>query len=254
MLVVSTGDREEALKAFLSSARWRYPGVPVVGVLQGYEAAPAGLTDAVLLPQPVGAHAARLTGLLKWEFPVWVTCDDDMVFVDKTDLESPIEVASSRPDVGLISTLWRRSQSQIDSIKLADTYLRQHIVFTGGGAVATNDTMDVIRTLPLDAHYVSDNVEWALATYLFGKQNLRFRGSVSLHAAMSKGGRRAYLHRTAAQRPDPALINTESCKPFYEHESNNMLMPNDSHLTPLAKEIHQMNRAQHYPHASVKFP
>lgn len=251
ILVVSTGDRASMLDAFLRSCERRYRDVPVYGVLQGYEnAAEWPLTDVIDLPDPVGPHAARMAALDRWDPEAWIICDDDMTLTVDTRYHDPARLVTDRPDVGLVSCNWRRTRRMADRVERVEEYKRQSIVFTGGGLVLSRDTANLIRnTLPFDAEYVCDNTEWSLCCYLAGKQNARYLGSIAVHNVTAHGGRQAWLTKIAAARPDPNLVAVKDSKPFYPHESNNMLSPDDGQLTPEAKARHATARHSRYPTA-----
>jgi hypothetical protein len=158
-----------------------------------------------------GPHRAKLAALRRIdERPgPYVVCsiDDDMEFTADTSLE-PVVLKVGQPDTGLVSAGWVQHPNRLAKHKLVDVFVKQPIVYTGGGLLLGHRTArDVILRMP-DVDFYDDNAEWSLACYVAGLTNYRWRGSVTIHRIGSKGGRRTWLRTLQEERvlSDPELL------------------------------------------------
>lgn len=255
VLVISTGDRAAMLDRFLRSVREHAPTLRIVAVLQEYGSAPdPALTDeCMLLPERLGSHTPRMLALDRLgpeSFDSWVVADDDMIATERTRWSAAAALVERRSDLGILSCNWRPNATMLAKAPLKEKYVRQAIVFTGGGMVMSADSAAMLLdVLPHEANYVCDNTEWSLALYLRGKINGRYLGSLAIHEVARSGGRRAWLHEHEALRPDRLHVRIDALDSpkGFPWDSNNMLSPNDGHLTAEARHTHKRQRSRHYP-------
>jgi len=248
VLVVSTSERIQSLQTLLSSLS-QHP-YKIYAVLQGYDQIPSGIDEVISLPNPVGAHSARMIGLKKWANleNAWVLLDDDMVATSKTDWITPANLAFNDKSIGFISCNWARTENLAMQKPVTRTYKNQNIVYTGGGMVFNVDTaLLILESLPENGDYVCDNTMWSVTAYLHGKINKRYLGSIAIHRIRTKGGRNKWLLSHGAERPDPRYVTVvESNGKKYSHRENKMRSPNDTNLTALAKQTHKQNKQLNY--------
>lgn len=251
VLVATTGDRWEMMRAFLASVKaflpdWR---LVVVGqcLTKAQEAEIVQTVPAVTLasvPDRLGMHGARLRGLAEID---WLTdgpyvvcsCDDDMEFIAETNLE-PCVRAVMRPGFGLVSAGWVKHPSLVAKAVEAkiDAFVKQPIVYTGGGLLFSREVAGIIRSIP-DKPWLCDNSMWSLAVYLSGRENYRFRGSITVHRILSKGGRKTWVDAGKRLLPDERYVNLRPSKIGGE---NAFHIPMSSDLTSLAKNKHAFAR------------
>lgn len=245
LLLATVEDRADMARACLASIREHLPDWRVLVVAQGYDT--ASLVDhfsdhgVLSATTNVGMHTAKYAGL-RWiaeghACDNWAVCsiDDDMEFLDRTNLE-PAVAKALEPGVGLVSAGWVNHPSKVDAHPTPDEFVRQSIVYTGGGLVLDGRTARLLLDrLPARANFRSDNVEWSLATYLAGLENYRYRGSVAVHRVCRTGGRKAWVESTDTQPSDPKWITFQPGR-----------IGTSADVTPAAKRTHLENRAQHY--------
>ena len=250
LLLACTGDRPELLEACLVSIKEYLSDWELVMIGQGF-----GVSDRMryrrLLPDAhivfaddlMGMHNAKLEGLkiISYLDPehIVVSIDDDMQFLPETHLNKMAEYAR-RPEYGLISGNWVRSEKQISAKvdKMSDKIILQHIVYTGGGLAFSDKITKIILGLG-EADLMCDNSEWSLATFLAGYRNARYLGSVAIHRIMSKGGRRSYVANVQRQLPDERYMPSVRSK---EKGPNAYHIGQSSDLTKEAHDIHKQNR------------
>ena len=259
-LLATTADRVEMAITAIRTMCHRYPNWRMIAVLQGHTpaevawlkaaAAEASLFWPVILPEPVGMHNAKMLGLEAimrncgdQPFAV-VSVDDDMEFVDRTDLEPAIAWAQ-RPDIGLVSGGWINHESRLENHKTPPDFVNQAIVYTGGGLCFDRKIAELLLTLPR-AKYYSDNTEWSMRVYVAGYVNGRYRGSVAIHRVCKKGGRRAWVNAGEEKVAcDYRLLEMKKAKaadrPGAAH-NDQYLIGTEADLTDLAKRLHKQNR------------
>ena len=250
VLAVSTADREGMLLTMLESVARVHPGTGVTLILQGYSGTSPVLNhpsvaDAVMLPEPIGPHSARVVGLprmLKDGYQAIVNLDDDIELVDKTDFR-PSVLRACIAGVGVITNNWRRTPEMVAQVALKREFKPQPIVPTGGGLTYSKETAEIILSGP-DEDYLFDDAEWSLRAYLAGRENLRYQGSLSVHRIRSSGGRHAWV-ATKRKRAlsDERYIKYRISRTSYRGgPSNAFRSPVSSDLTPLARSTHKERR------------
>ena len=239
-LLLSTGERQALLDRCLHSVAARYPGARLCLVAQDYpettlRAVLRGLSldlEVLSLTDRLGPYLARLEGLRRWQAPVWCNLDDDMTLLPETDYAGPA-LRVQDPTVGIVSCNWVRSPALRKRARpLEDRYLRQPVVYTGGGYVYGPALRTLVLAAP-PAPYLFDNVQWSLLAYLGGWHNYRYLGSLAYHAVVGPGGRKAWVRAGDRVPPDPQWI---TCAPAKDGEPYNM--PAASALTPAAHHQH----------------
>ncbi len=108
-VVVKTFERSDALRRLVTSIRRFYPRVAVLVVddsAQPLEPVPAGITQYFHGPyNSLGAAGGRNLGLRHVETPYVLICDDDMVFVRRTDLGRMLHALESTA-FDIVSCVW----------------------------------------------------------------------------------------------------------------------------------------------------
>lgn len=133
-----------------------------------------------------------------------------------------------------------RSQYEDRKHKMNPVFTPQIVVYNGGGMAYDNDLADLIRDLdPIPARY--DDI-WPMTSYLSGRMNYRYSGSLSLHLIRSKGGMSSYMRA----EPRPLL-----CQEWidYRHIAGarvgvDYAIGMDSDVKESAKEIHRARRIE----------
>lgn len=245
LVIITTGDRPAMLTAALRSLHaagiareWR-----VSLVWQGGRDTPClgAQHDVIMLPEAVGPHMARAAALDAWDAEIWCWWDDDMAAITGETLYGPAVARAIEPGVGLVSTGWRPSDSPgwARQRPRVDVWVRQSIVYTGGGLICSDEVArEIDRALPRGRLWC-DNTEWSLACYLGGRQNWRWRGSVAIHRIGRRGGRRAWLAtHPELSMPDPRWVRVRPSGRPGEHGC----IPLDRDLTRAARQRHRVER------------
>jgi hypothetical protein len=256
VLLATVKDRLHLMPTILGSvARW-LPGWRVVIVTQAYApedtlAVQRLLANAVQLslPDRVGPHTAKAAGLRAVQAHEraygdpkrFVVCsvDDDMEFTARTKLDPAVQFCL-HPATGFVSAGWVKHENQLAEKEAPDEFVKQPIVYTGGGLVFDQKMAELVLALP-DGNYFCDNSEWSLAAYRAGFDNYRFRGSVSVHRICGKGGRRAWVALEKRPVPDPKYL---AMKPARTGGPNAYHVGMSADLTAFAHAEHAANRSK----------
>lgn len=247
-LLATVSDRFEMAQTFLRTVREYRPDWPVFVVAQEYTAAQrhigTGGVRARYIDQRLGMHAAKSLGLLwmmeHFRGQPYATCsvDDDMELIPQTKYD-PIVEWCQRPGVGLVSAGWAPHETRASAWPLVDTFVKQPIVYTGGGLFFNHHVAALLlNRLPPTAAFWSDNTEWSLATYLAGYENYRYRGSLTIHRVCRTGGRKAWIKAGTRQLPDPRYLTMRPEK----NRPGEYCIGASSDLTPLAHATHAANK------------
>ncbi len=253
LLLATVQDRLAMVGPCLQSIREFLPGWTPVVVAQEYtetdratvQQALPGAT-VLVLPKRCGPHNAKLFGLRHidaLERSNYVVCsiDDDMEFIDQTNLEPCVRKALD-PSIGFVSAGWVKHETHLIKRKPVEQFIKQPIVYTGGGMIFDRKTAKVVLRIPEGA-YFCDNSEWSLAAYLAGFTNYRYRGSLTIHRICSKGGRQGWVDLGEKQIPDPRFLRMKVGK--LVNKLNNYLVGDSRDLTPEAHATHQSNASRH---------
>ena len=255
ILLATVGDRANEVERFITTANQFFPDWPIVFVGQAYAEAEAMRLGSMCaagcmmltLPQRIGTHRAKQIGVKRILSNMnvggaknFIICsvDDDMEFIPETNFDKCIAKAQE-PGVGFVSAGWVQSRSRLDKRKPVDEFIKQPIVYTGGGLVFDRKMAQLVSEMPaLD--YFSDNVEWSLASYLAGYENYRYRGSLTVHKGCAKGGRRKYMETGQRVLSDPEYLTTYAGSEKLKR-ANNYLIGGSEDLTEKAKRVHMAN-------------
>lgn len=257
--VISTSDRFDQLCNLLESIRQHHASAAwsIHGVLQCYtEEQIAHLNEISPISaewsnfdHKLGMFNARQEGM-KYIASKYgdddytlVCLDDDIEFCAETYFEKAVDIAQ-QPHIGLVSTNWISSEKLLSKKIPQDKLVKQPIVYTGGGLVVKKELVQLIIKLN-GGHFYSDNVETSLRVYIAGYENYRYLGSISIHRACRKGGRKSWVNEgNQKQFSDSRLINTRRCK---NSDKPNITNDDEIHigdskdLTQLAKNLHIQN-------------
>jgi hypothetical protein len=118
---------------------------------------------------------------------------------------------------------------------LKNDFVRQRIVYTGGGMVLSPHARKIIKELP-DVSYWSDNTEWSLACYLAGLRSYRYRGSESIHRICGSGGRKSWVKQSEVVMPNPKYVTVRPSNKAGELGC----IPVDADLTAEARTAHRI--------------
>lgn len=253
VVMVTVSDRLPMLNNFLQSLRDHQPGLPIHIHMQDY----AGVVGQMVLPKgldvtlqvtdtPIGCHAARVMALqhidsLGIRAKHYVNVDDDVTLMPTTHW-GPAIAKTDEPGVGFVLTNWVRHPNLYTLAvgKMREEFIKQVFVYNGGGMAYTDEVADLMRALdPVPARY--DDI-WPLTAYLNGYQNYRYRGSLSVHQIMVKGGMQQYM----ATEPRPLL-----CERWVNYRrqpgaaiGREVAIPMDSDLKQAARDVHAKARAE----------
>lgn len=183
----------------------------------------------VVYENEIGPSLARRRMLAENESDVWCVVDDDMVLTEGTRW-GPAAAKCLEEGVGLVSCNWVRSRKSTK--KSRDIFVKQPIVFTGGGMIFCNRVKSIILDEPATP-WRYDNPAWSVACYLRGLENFRFLGSVCVHRICSAGGRKTYVDSLDTVAPDGRWFNY---RPGH--------IPLSSDLTKQAREHHAFAKRQ----------
>ena len=215
ILIATTNDRWEMLIECLTSIEKYLKDWRVVVVSQGYSEQQISVLNTMLtftqsvninMPENAGMHNAKMVGLEyinnanKYDDIrgrdcikkyIVMSSDDDMVFTSRTKLKKSLEFVD-KDNVGFVSLGWVRHKNQLHTYKLVDEFVKQKIVYTGGGMLFQDDIAQLLLAEP-KGNYISDNALWSIISYSNGYDNYRYRGSCTIHNICRTGGRKAWV-------------------------------------------------------------
>ena len=247
LLLATVADRIDMAETMLLTAKEHLPDWSILIVAQEYsdndkdrlDSALVGIKSTVIhLPKRTGPHIAKCTGLdfIDLDSDVVIcSIDDDMEFLRETDLNPCVEKAMQK-GAGLISAGWVAHESRLIKHKIVDEFVKQKLVYTGGGMLLSANTAKIIRDMPR-LPYFSDNAMWSLHCYLAGLENFRYRGSVTIHRVCRSGGRKAWVLLGEKVLPPKEYLSIEESK-----DSEKYKIPLDNSVTKEADELHRFNK------------
>jgi hypothetical protein len=191
------------------------------------------------LKNGMGANLAKIIGLQLYEYDIYCSLDDDMIFTERFNAD-PILKKLEDPRVGLVSGNWAKSTNHVFSKTLKDEFIRQPIVYTGGGLFFRKDLAKIFIEKCTE-QYLFDNIEWSVNSYVSGYENYRYLGSIIVHLICSVGGRKLWVSQKNRVLPNPNLITLEKCTEVYKGLDNNYHMASSKDLTALAHKLHREN-------------
>lgn len=191
------------------------------------------------LKNGMGANMAKVIGLQLYEYDIYCSLDDDMIFTERFKPD-PIIKKLEDPRVGLVSGNWAKSINHVFSKTMKDEFVRQPIVYTGGGLFFRKDLAKIFIEKCTEP-YLFDNVEWSINSYVSGHDNYRYLGSIIVHLICSNGGRKLWVSQKNRVLPNKDLITLEKCTDVYKGLDNNYHIGSSKDLTELAHRLHREN-------------
>lgn len=265
ILIATTNDRWEMLVECLDSIKKYLNDWRVVVVSQGYSEQRIIKLNEMLsfttslninIAENVGMHNAKMIGLeyinnenkydaekgrrihkdciLKY---VVMSSDDDMVFTSRTTLDKSLEFVD-KVNVGFVSLGWVRHKNQLHTYNAVDEFVKQKIVYTGGGMLFQDDIAQLLLSEP-KGNYISDNALWSILSYANGYDNYRYRGSCTIHNICRTGGRKAWVKGsdTKIKGREELLEYKESV--LQKNNKYDYLIPDSSCVKELADKKHK---------------
>ena len=253
VLMPTIGERPQQVSEFFQSMNKYYPDTPVYGCVQDGPV-PGNWAGVIDLPELIGPHQARLTAFRQFRdhADVWIVVDDELIVTHKTRWQPAVQKAQ-QPGVGIVSCNWARSTKQIRNRDTPDTYLKQIIVYTGGGmAISTQVLNEIEEDTGHLTRPVCDNTTWSMSTYLNGRTNYRYRGSLAINQASTVGGLRTYLKQAETEWHLQPFIDRRPTKHHtYDHPEANYCIPQDQDVNQKAKRLHQQTRRTRFQHSDT---
>jgi len=190
----------------------------------------------------VAPYIARCNLMDVFEADIYCMNDDDAIFMNLVDYQTPIYKILNDPKCGMISTNWVRvnTPKMMARKRYEKEFKTQNIVNTGGGLLFSKRVRDAILKLPIKA-YLYDDIMLSLNAYISGFKNYRYLGSIIEHNAVMNGGIKTLYKRQKMELLPAQLINMKKTTDIYPHANNNYHMPTSSDLTEVAKNLHKTN-------------
>ena len=195
----------------------------------------------------VPPYIARCRLLETVDADIFCMNDDDAVFMDLFDYETPIQKIDQDPKCGMVSTNWVRvnTPKMMARKRYEKEFKTQSIVNTGGGLLFSDKVKKAVLRKPIEA-YLYDDIMLSLNAYISGFKNYRYLGSIIEHNAVMKGGiKTLYKEQNMSLLPSE-YINMKKTTSIYPHDNNNYHMPVSGALTDRAKSLHKINYAKLY--------
>ena len=251
-LIPTVGNRISELQKMLLSMQRYKKGWKFVIIAQAYSNSEKmelsdfvktiGLdADIVFLKDGVGPARARRVAISSFDADAWIGLDDDMIITPETDYNKMVDIIMDRKDIGLLSSNWARTAELVKERGTKEKLVKQPIVYTGGGLAFRRDFVEMFLEKSPDELWLFDNIAWSLTSYLNGYENYRYLGSICVHKACTKGGRREWVYQGSRVLPDKAFINVRpASNNKRELELGNCWhICDSSDLTEKAKQIHK---------------
>lgn len=189
----------------------------------------------------LGCHGARVILLRNLiDYDIYINLDDDMLLTKYTDYSKSIQKATEK-DTGFVLTNWAKTENlMLKKVpKMKDTFVKQVLVYQGGGMVYSEKIAQVMRRLkPIKSTF---DTEWSLTSYLLGYTNYRYLGSLAIHMVCGVGGMNDFMANNPAVKTLEPYVNYRKSKK-QNGSGMDLLIPLDADLKPLAKEVHNQNR------------
>ena len=245
ILIATTNDRYEMLKQYLWSIVLYAKDWHVIIVGQKYSDKEIkniqkiiSKTSVVLsLKEKVGMHNAKMIGLehIRSLSESYVVCsaDDDMMFTHRTKFKKALKKLED-PSVGFVSLGWVKHANQLGAYKSVKQFVKQDIVYTGGGMLFTERLTEILLDEPR-LEYV-----WSVLAYINGYKNYRYRGSCTIHNICKLGGRRTWLNSGLKVLGRKDLLDYKPSA-YTNNNPNDYLIPTGKDITLYAQELHKNN-------------
>jgi hypothetical protein len=202
------------------------------------------ITNLFVYPDRLGCHGARVELLNRIRYEAYINLDDDMELTEHTFYARALAKAAE-PSTGFVLTNWARTRKLMDAKvpKMKDVFVKQALVYQGGGMAYTDEVADLMRALP-SIPLTFDTV-WPLTAYVNGFTNYRYLGSLAVHHVCTRGGMNTFM----ASNPPQTLMDdyvTYRRGKRCTGTGMDLLIPMDSDLTPKAREAHRQARVQRF--------
>lgn len=196
------------------------------------------ITNFYVEPKLMGCNAARLTLLKKIRYDVYCNLDDDIELTQWTNYEPAIRKVLER-GTGFVLTNWARTFPQVEAKarKMQDKFIKQALIYQGGGMLYNDIVADVVRKLPTKETVFDEG--WPLSAYLAGYTNYRYLGSLAVHKICTTGGMREWYK---AVDYDTLATDFGDYVEYRKAKNGHYHIPMDTDLKPLAKKIHSDNK------------
>ena len=196
------------------------------------------ITNFFVEPKLMGCNAARLSLLKRIRYDVYCNLDDDIELTKWTHYEPAIKKILE-PDTGFVLTNWARTYEQVEkkSEKMRDVFVKQALIYQGGGMLYNDIIADIVRKLPTKETVFDEG--WPLSAYLAGYTNYRYLGSLAVHKICTTGGMREYYK---AVDYDALATDFGDYVEYRKAKNGHYHIPLDGDLKPYAKRIHEENR------------
>lgn len=196
----------------------------------------------ILSNELLGCHGARVMLLRSIPdcYDIYVNLDDDMLLTQYTDYSKSIDKALEK-GTGFVLTNWAKTEALMIKkvLKMKDAFVKQVLVYQGGGMVYSNKIARLMRNLePIKCTF---DTEWSLTSYLNGYTNYRYLGSLAVHMVCGVGGMNDFMANNPAVKTLEAYVNYRLAK-RQKGNGKDLLIPLDSDLKPLARFTHNQNK------------
>lgn len=243
-VIVSVSDRVEQLNNLLESIirQKKFDGYDINLMYQDYLGNAEKIkykerySNIIVVPEKLGCNGARILLLKNISYDVYINLDDDMELVAETNYDRAIE-KSLENSTGFVLTNWARSRNILANKipKMQDKFVKQVMIYQGGGMVYADKIANLIRELPVEKTMFDDI--WCITSYINGYTNYRYLGSLALHFICSKGGMRLFMREENPRLNCWQYINYRKGK-----KENEWLIPDDSDINNYAKKLHNVNK------------
>lgn len=243
-VIITVAERVTDLNKLLESikARPRFDEIEVNILYQGpdetvpYIQHRDRITNLFVYPNRLGCHGARVELLKRIKYEAYINLDDDMELTEHTYYKQALAKAAE-PSTGFVLTNWARNRKLMNAKipKMQDKFVKQALVYQGGGMAYTNEVADLMRALP-PVPLTFDTI-WPLTAYINGFTNYRFLGSLAVHHVCTRGGMNTFMQNNPPQTIMEEYVTYRKAKRI-NGTGMDLLIPMDSDLTPKAKEAH----------------
>ena len=191
-------------------------------------------------PKRMGCDGARIHLLNNIQYDYYINLDDDMELIAATNYEQSIKKAFE-PGTGFVLTNWARNHAtaEVKARKMRKEFVKQILVYQGGGMVYADKIAALIRMLPIKKT-TFDNA-WALTAYLHGYTNYRYLGSVAVHKICGQGGMKSFMMEESTELTYEEYINYRYGK-RRTGTAWDICIPLDGDIKQNAHDKHIMNK------------
>lgn len=198
-------------------------------------------SNIIVKKELLGCHGARVHLLREADkYDIYINLDDDMLLTEYTSYNASINKALEK-ETGFVLTNWAKTKSlMLKKVpKMKNKFVKQALVYQGGGMVYSEKIAQVMRKLkPIKSTF---DTEWSLTSYLLGYTNYRYLGSLAIHMVCGVGGMSEFMKNNPAVKTLEPYVNYRRSKK-QNGSGKDLLIPLDSDLTQLAKDTHKQNR------------